>query len=227
MFSVSVMPCTAKKFECARPEMNSSGHQDVDVVLTTRELARMIKQAGVNMLELEDEDFDDPLGESTGAATIFANTGGVMEAALRTVYEVVTKGTLPSLDFTDVRGMEGVKEATVNVGDLPVKVAVAHGLGNARKVLEKIKAGEADYHFIEIMCCPSGCIGGGGQPIPTSWEIRNKRAMAIYEEDKRLPKRKSHDNEHVKKLYEEFLKEPLGHKSHELLHTHYTKRGVH
>ncbi len=226
MIVVSIMPCTAKKFECDRPEMCDSGYKDVDYVLTTRELARMMKQGGINPLELDDEDFDDPLGESTGAATIFAATGGVMEAALRTVYEVVTKQELPSLDLEMCRGMEGVKEATVQVGDLPVKVAVASGLGNARKLLDKIVDGTADYHFIEIMCCPSGCIGGGGQPIPTNWEIRNKRAKAIYEEDKRLPKRKSHENPFITKIYEEFLKEPLGHKSHELLHTKYTKRGV-
>jgi len=179
MVSVSIMPCTAKKFECERPEMCDSGYPDVDYVLTTRELARMMKQAGISLLELDDEDFDDPLGESTGAATIFAATGGVMEAALRTVYEVVTKSTLPSLDLVACRGMEGVKEATVQVGDLPVKIAIAHGLANARLLMEKIKAGEADYHFIEIMCCPGGCIAGGGQPIPTDWDIRKLRAKAI------------------------------------------------
>ncbi len=226
MVSVSIMPCTAKKFECERPEMCDSGEQDVDYVLTTRELARMMKQAGINLLELDDEDFDDPLGASTGAATIFAATGGVMEAALRTVYEVVTKGTLPNLDFEACRGMEGVKEATVQVGDLPVKVAIAHGLANARKLMDKIKAGEADYHFIEIMCCPGGCIAGGGQPIPTTWETRKLRAKAIYEEDKRLPIRKSHENPFITEIYKEFLKEPLGEKSHHLLHTKYTKRGV-
>ncbi|MEW6200532.1 MAG: NADH-dependent [FeFe] hydrogenase, group A6 [bacterium] len=226
MVVVSIMPCTAKKFEAARPEMDDSGVQDVDIVLTTREAARMIKQAGINLLELEDEMFDDPLGESTGAGTIFAATGGVMEAALRTVYEVVTKGTLPSLDFESVRGMEGVKAATVQAGDLPVKVAVAHGLGNARKVMDEIQVGKADYHFIEIMCCPGGCLGGGGQPIPTNWEIRNLRAKAVYEEDRRLSIRKSHENPFIKKIYEEFLVEPLGEKSHHLLHTHYTKRGA-
>ena len=186
----------------------------------------MIKTAGVNIMELEDDDFDDPLGESTGAATIFANTGGVMEAALRTVYEVVTKSTLPSIDFKQVRGMEGIKAATVKVGDLDVKVAIGHGLANAGKIMEEIKAGTSPYHFIEIMCCPGGCIGGGGQPIPTNWEIRKKRAEAIYEEDSRLPKRKSHENPFIDKIYKEFLKEPLGEKSHHLLHTTYTKRAV-
>ncbi|HOO56099.1 MAG TPA: NADH-dependent [FeFe] hydrogenase, group A6 [bacterium] len=226
MTVVSIMPCTAKKYECERGEMFDSGAQDVDIVLTTREAARMIKQAGINPLELEDEDFDNPLGESTGAATIFAATGGVMEAALRTVYEVVTKDKLPDIDLVAVRGMEGVKEATVKVGDLDVKVAIAHGLSNARKLLDKIRAGEADYHFIEIMCCPGGCLAGGGQPIPTDWDTRKKRAEAIYEEDKRLTLRKSHDNVSLKKLYEEFLKEPLGEKSHHLLHTRYTQRGI-
>lgn len=226
MFVVSVMPCTAKKFERQRPEMNDSGAQDVDVVLTTREAARMIKQSGVNLLELEDEMFDDPLGESTGAAVIFGASGGVMEAALRTVYEVVTKTPLPSLDFEDVRGLAGIKEATVKVGDLNVKVAAASGLGNARKLMDLLREGKADYHFIEIMACPGGCLGGGGQPIPTTWPIREARAKAIYEEDKRLPIRKSHDNPFIKKIYEEFLEEPLGEKSHSLLHTHYSKRGV-
>ena len=226
IFSVSIMPCTAKKYECGREEMNDSGYRDVDVVLTTRELARMIKTAGINIMELEDGEFDDPLGESTGAATIFANTGGVMEAALRTVYEVVTKSTLPSIDFEQVRGMEGIKAATVKVGDLDVKVAIGHGLANAAKIMDEIKAGASPYHFIEIMCCPGGCIGGGGQPIPTTWEIRKKRAMAIYEEDRRLPKRKSHENPFIDKIYKEFLEEPLGEKSHHLLHTTYTKRAV-
>ncbi|MFA6449350.1 MAG: NADH-dependent [FeFe] hydrogenase, group A6, partial [bacterium] len=212
MVSVSIMPCTAKKFECERPEMCDSGYPDVDYVLTTRELARMMKQGGINMLELDDENFDDPLGESTGAATIFAATGGVMEAALRTVYEVVTKGTLPSLDLVACRGMEGVKEATVQVGDLPVKIAIAHGLANARQLMDKIKAGEADYHFIEIMCCPGGCIAGGGQPIPTNWETRKLRAKAIYEEDLRLPICKSHENPFITQIYKEFLIEPLGEK---------------
>ena len=223
---VSIMPCTAKKFECRRPEMSDSGVQDVDVVLTTREAARMIKQTGINLLELDDEMFDNPMGESTGAATIFAATGGVMEAALRTVYEVVTGETLESLEFEQVRGFKGLKEATVKVGKLDVKVAVAHGLGNARQVLDALRDGTADYHFIEIMACPGGCLGGGGQPIPTNREVCEARAKAIYEEDKRLPIRKSHENPFIKKIYEEFLEEPLGEKSHSLLHTHYEKRGV-
>ncbi len=225
--SVSIMPCTAKKFESARPEMNASGYRDVDYVLTTRELARMIKEAGIDFLNLKEEDYDAPMGEYTGAATIFGATGGVMEAALRTVYAVVTGENLPSLDITPVRGLEGVKEATVRVGALgDVKVAVAHGLGNARKVMDKIREGKADYAFIEIMCCPGGCVAGGGEPIPTNNEIRMLRAAALYQDDGQVQKkRQSHENPSITKIYETFLKEPLGHKSHELLHTHYTKRG--
>jgi NADH-quinone oxidoreductase subunit G len=226
--SVSIMPCTAKKFEAQRPEMASSGYRDVDYVLTTRELGRMIKEAGINFESLSDEDHDAPMGEYTGAGTIFGATGGVMEAALRTVYAVVTGKDLPSLNITPVRGLEGVKEAAVEVGPLGnVKIAVAHGLGNARKLMDKIREGKADYAFIEVMCCPGGCISGGGEPIPTNNEIRVKRSAALYKDDGSVQKkRQSHENESVKKLYEKFLKEPLGHKSHELLHTHYTKRGT-
>lgn len=222
---ISVMPCTAKKFECARPEMNDSGYQDVDYVLTTRELARMIREAGIDFRNLPDETYDNPLGEYTGAATIFGATGGVMEAALRTVYEVLTGKELPSLDLTMVRGLDGVKEAVVpieGVGD--VKVAVVHGLGNARKLLEKIKSGEGSYHFIEVMACPGGCVSGGGQPIPASNEKRRLRAAALYQEDKSLKHRKSHENPAIKKIYDEYLGEPLGRKSHKLLHTKYTPR---
>lgn len=222
--SVSVMPCTAKKFECERPEMTDSGFKDVDHVLTTRELAKMIREAGIEFNALPDEGFDSPLGAGTGAAVIFGTTGGVMEAALRTAYEVLTGKELKKLDFEAVRGMEGIKQATVAVGDLPVKVAVAHGLSNAKALMEKVKAGEADYHFIEIMCCPGGCIGGGGQPVPTNSEIRKKRAEAIYREDRGLPLRKSHENPEVQEVYREFLVKPLGEKSHHLLHTHYTPR---
>ncbi len=226
VYCVSIMPCTAKKFECGRPEMDDSGYQDVDVVLTSRELGRMFKQANINLPGLPEEEYDAPLGISTGAGEIFGASGGVMEAALRTVYEVVTGKELPDINFKDCRGITGVKEATVQVGDLPVKIAITNGLGNARKVLDKIRAGEADYHFIEIMCCPGGCIGGGGSPIPTNTEIRLKRIDATYIEDERMVLRKSHDNPAVKVLYEEFLEKPLGHKSHELLHTHYTPRGL-
>lgn len=225
MYVVSVMPCTAKKFEAGREEMSSiPGVADVDAVLTTRELGKMIREIGIDFANLPDGQYDEPLGISTGAAVIFGATGGVMEAALRTVYEVVTGSTLPSLDFVEVRGLEGIKEAVVKVGDIDVKVAIANGLSNARKLMEKIKAGEADYHFIEIMCCPGGCIGGGGQPIPTTDEIRKARIKAIYDEDSAMPIRKSHENPAVITLYKEYLGKPLGHRSHELLHTHYTPR---
>jgi NADP-reducing hydrogenase subunit HndD len=234
---VSVMPCTAKKFEKDRPEMNSSGYKDVDFVLTTRELASMIEEAGIDFRNIAEEKFDRWMGASTGAAVIFGATGGVMEAALRTAYEVVTGKEIPfnGLNVSPVRGMDGIKEASVTLPEkmssgyeflagATLKVAVSHGLVNAKKLMDKIRAGEADYHFIEIMACPGGCLGGGGQPIPTSPVIRQKRADAIYAEDAALHYRKSHANPEVQLLYAEFLEKPLGHKSHELLHTHYTKR---
>jgi NADH-quinone oxidoreductase subunit G/NADP-reducing hydrogenase subunit HndD len=226
MVVISVMPCTAKKFECNRPEMTDSGFKDVDYVITTRELAKMIKQAGIDFASLENGSYDDPLGEYTGAGTIFGATGGVMEAALRTAYEVATGKTLDNVEFMAVRGLQGIKEATIpieGIGD--VKVAVAHGLGNARKLLESIKAG-TQYHFIEIMACPGGCVSGGGQPIPVDNEIRRLRAEALYQEDRSLGLRKSHQNPSITKIYEEFLGTPLGEKSHHLLHTKYTARGV-
>lgn len=225
---VSIMPCTAKKFEARRPEMDDSGHRDVDVVLTTRELGRMIREAGIDFVDLPDEKPDPPMGEYTGAATIFGATGGVMEAALRTAYAVVTGESLGDLDITLVRGLDGVKEAVVAVPGLgDVKVAVAHGLGNARKIMDALRAGKADYHFIEIMACPGGCVGGGGQPIPTNRQVRTLRGAALYLDDGSVQKlRQSHENPSVKKAYETFLKEPLGHTSHELLHTSYTERGV-
>ncbi|HPH42802.1 MAG TPA: NADH-dependent [FeFe] hydrogenase, group A6, partial [Syntrophorhabdaceae bacterium] len=227
MVVVSVMPCTAKKFECTRPEMTDSGYKDVDYVLTTREFARMIKEAGIDFCNLEDETYDNPMGEYTGAATIFGATGGVMEAALRTAYEIATGKSLENLDFIAVRGLEGIKEAAVKVDGIgDVKVAVAHGLGNARKLMEKIKHNDADYHFIEIMACPGGCVGGGGQPIPVNYETRTLRAKALYNEDKSLKYRKSHENPSIKKIYEEYLLKPLGEKSHHLLHTSYTPRSV-
>lgn len=226
---VSVMPCTAKKFEAQRPEFSRNGIPDVDIAITTRELARMIKQAGIDFVNLPDEQYDHPLGESTGAGVIFGATGGVMEAALRTVYEVVTGETLENIELTAVRGLEGIREAVIPVGDVEVKVAVAHGTGNARKLMEKVVSGEAEYHFIEVMACPGGCLNGGGQPIVSAkkkWEVDPKaaRAQAIYEEDRHMPVRKSHENPIVKKLYEEYFGEPNSHKAHELLHTHYTKR---
>ncbi len=222
--TVSVMPCTAKKFEAQRPEMRSSGYQDVDIVLTVRELARMIKEAGIDFVNLPDGEYDAPMGISTGAGLIFGATGGVMEAALRTAYELVTGRTLERLDFTEVRGLEGIKEASVELNGTVLKVAVAHGLGNARRLMELLRQGKAEYHFIEIMACPGGCIGGGGQPIPTNTEIRQKRIEGIYAGDRNMPLRKSHENPAIKVLYEEFLGEPLGEMSHELLHTSYTPR---
>jgi iron-only hydrogenase group A len=225
---VSIMPCTAKKFEAHRPEMCSSGYRDIDYVLTTRELGRMIKEAGIDFLNLPDGDYDAPMGEYSGAATIFGATGGVMEAALRTVYAVVTGENLPSLDIAPVRGLDGVKEATLKIGPLgDVKVAVAHGLGNARKVMDLIRDKKAEYAFIEIMCCPGGCVAGGGEPIPTTNEIRMLRAGALYKDDGLVQKfRQSHENPSITAIYDSFLKEPLGHKSHELLHTHYVQRGT-
>jgi iron-only hydrogenase group A len=225
IFMVSIMPCTAKKFEAGRPEMQSHEHPDVDVVLTTRELGRMFREVGINFNVLPEEDFDTPLGISTGAGVIFGSSGGVMEAALRTVYEVVTGEELNDLDFHQVRGLEGVKETEVDLKGTKVKVAVANGLANARKLMDQVKAGTADYHFIEIMCCPGGCIGGGGQPIPTNTATREARMKAIYEADRGMELRKSHQNPAVQQLYKEFLGKPLGEKSHHLLHTHYTPRG--
>lgn len=221
IYSVSIMPCTAKKFEAARPEMNSSGYQDVDLVLTVRELGKLFKLEKLDFEKLAPVDFDSLLGAYTGAAVIFGASGGVMEAALRTVYEVVTGNTLEDVNFTMVRGFEGMKEAEVDLAGTKVKVAVANSLGNARKIMDEIKAGTSPYHFIEVMCCPGGCIGGGGQPIPSTIAKRKERIDAIYAEDAGLPIRKSHENPEVKVLYEDFLHEPLGHKSHELLHTHY------
>ncbi|MHB1034528.1 MAG: NADH-dependent [FeFe] hydrogenase, group A6 [Pirellulales bacterium] len=236
IFVVSVMPCTAKKFEAQRPEMDDSGARDVDVVLTTRELGRMIKQAGIEFASLPDDAMDSPLGLSSGAADIFANSGGVMEAALRTVYEIVTGRPMPfeNLHVAPLAGLEGVKEASVEIaGTTPawsflegvtLKVAVAHGLSNARQVLDRVQAGQAPYHFVEVMTCPGGCIGGGGQPRPTNDEVRRARIAAIYREDEGKTLRKSHENPQIKQIYEEFLKEPLGEKSHHLLHTDYAQR---
>ena len=226
MVVVSIMPCVAKKFEAQRPEMRSSGYQDVDYVVDTRELGRMLKEAGIDLPHLPKGEYDDPLGVSSGAGVIFGATGGVMEAALRTAYEVITGQTLEKVELTMVRGMQGVREATIPVGDLQLKVAVAHGLGNARQLLELIRAGKADYHFIEVMACPGGCIGGGGQPIPTDLDIRMRRADALYYADAHLPIRKSHENPVIKQIYAEFLGKPLGEKSHHLLHTHYTDRSA-
>ena len=223
---ISIMPCTAKKREAKRPEMASSGFADVDYALTTRELARMIKRSGIDFASLEEEAFDDPLGASTGAATIFGTTGGVMEAALRTAYELALGKSLPSLELAAVRGMEGVKEATIDFGGTPLRVAVAHGLGNARKVLDGLAAGNSPYAFVEIMSCPGGCVGGGGQPLLTNAADRKTRQEAVYREDRLLPLRKSHENPAVAALYADFLGKPLGDMSRKLLHTGYMARKV-
>ena len=227
--SVSVMPCTAKKFEISRDDENAAGVPDVDVVLTVRELARMIKRANIDLTMLPDEKFDPTMDVSTGAAVIFGATGGVMEAALRTAADTLTGKSLDSIDYEEVRGTDGIKEAVYNVAGMDVKVAVASGLSNANEILKKVKKGEADYHFIEIMCCPGGCVNGGGMPIQPSSvrnfvDIRKERAKVLYEEDKNLPLRKSHDNPVVKKCYAEYLGEPGSHKAHEILHTTYTPR---
>ncbi len=226
---VSVMPCTAKKFEAIRPELGHDGMQDVDEVITTRELAHMIKEAGIDFANLPDEDFDPILGESSGAGVIFGATGGVMEAALRTVYEKVTGETLAKVDFEGVRGIDGVKEATVKVGNLDVNVAVAHGTANAAKLLDSVRSGEKTYHFIEVMGCPGGCVTGGGQPIVSAQkrmecDPKTLRAAALYREDAAKPQRKSHENPSIQALYDNYLGEPNSHKAHELLHTTYQAR---
>lgn len=219
--TVSVMPCVAKKFEAARPEMGHDGIRDVDIVITTRELAKMIKYVGLDFPNMPDSDFDSPLGIGTGAGAIFGNTGGVMEAALRTVAEVVTGETLGKIEFNAVRGNEGVREAVIPLGDTSVKVAIAHGLKNAETVMQMIENGTADYTFIEIMACPGGCIGGGGQPVNTTFKMKELRQDALYTIDESLPYRKSHENPEIIAIYENFLGKPLGEKAHHLLHTHY------
>lgn len=228
IFSVAIMPCTSKKFEASREEMNTSGSRDIDVSLTTRELARMIKQAGIDFVNLPDEEFDQPFGPATGAGVIFGTTGGVMEAAIRTVYEILENKPLDDLNVTAVRGLEGVKEATLTIAGKEVKVAIAHGTKNAREVLERIKKGE-HYDFIEIMACPGGCIHGGGQPIvdsrtKASVDVKALRAKALYSEDEASTLRKSHDNPNIQLLYKEYFEKPGSHKAHELLHTHYVDR---
>ncbi len=235
---VSIMPCTAKKFEANRPEMHDSGYRDVDYVLTTRELAIMIKQAGIDFSKIDEMHYDRLMGESTGAGVIFGSTGGVMEAALRSAYEIVTGRDVPfeNLNITPVRGMEGIREASIKIENplqewafldgVELKCAVAHGLVNAREVMKAVNSGKVNYHFIEFMACPGGCLGGGGQPIPTNPEIRRKRAEAIYAEDEGMPLRKSHLNPEVIKIYKDYLGKPLGEKSHHLLHTKYVKRGI-
>ncbi len=222
---VSVMPCIAKKYEISRPELEHEGHKNVDLVITTRELSDMIMEAGIDFNKLSNEDFDNPLGESTGASVIFGTTGGVIEATLRTAYEWITGETLKEVEFHSVRGLDGLKEANININGEEIKIGVAHGLGNARKLLEDIQSGETKYHAIEIMACPGGCIDGGGQPYHFgNMDIVKKRMEALYTEDRNKSIRKSHENPAVKALYKEFIGDIGGEKAHALLHTHYTKR---
>ena len=228
IYSVAIMPCTSKKFEAQRPEHSVSGSQDVDASLTTRELARMIKQAGIDFVNLPDGEFDLPFGEASGAGVIFGATGGVMEAAVRTVYEILEGKEMPNLEIEPIRGVEGVKEATLTIAGKPVKVAVVHGTKNASYIMDKVRNGEK-YDFIEVMACPGGCVNGGGQPIVSAKkrigiDIRAERAKALYSEDRNSKIRKSHENPAIKELYAEFLEKPCSHKSHELLHTHYKAR---
>jgi NADP-reducing hydrogenase subunit HndD len=219
---VSIMPCLAKKYECQREEFSTDSNRDVDFSISTRELATFIKHANIDLNTLEDEDFDAPMGESTGAGVIFGNTGGVIEAAVRTAYELQTGKKLERLDFTELRGLGGVREATIDFNGLPVRIGIAHGLGNARKLLDDVRSGKSQFHAIEVMACPGGCIGGGGQPLHHgNSEIIKARAAAIYSEDKKKPLRKSHENPFIIKLYEEFLDKPNSEKAHHLLHTHY------
>ena len=228
IYSVAIMPCTSKKFESSREEMNSSGARDVDASLTTRELARMIKQAGIDFVNLPDEEFDQPFGQATGAGVIFGTTGGVMEAAIRTVYEILEGKPLDNINVEAVRGLDGVKEATLKIAGKDVRVAVAHGIKNARIILDKVKNGEK-YDFIEVMACPGGCINGGGQPIvdartKATVDVKALRAKALYTEDERATLRKSHENPNIDLLYKDFFEKPGSHKAHKLLHTHYTDR---
>ncbi len=219
---VSIMPCLAKKYECARPEFSDNGDPDVNYSLSTRELAKLVKRANINFNYLEDEDFDNPLGESTGAGVIFGATGGVMEAALRTAYEIYTGKSLEKVDFEAVRGLEGIKKATVDLNGFQLKIGIAHGLGHARQLLEEIRQGGSEYHAIEIMACPGGCIGGGGQPQHHgNTEVLKARTQALYNEDSGKALRKSHENPYIVSLYEEFLGKPMSEKAHHLLHTHY------
>jgi iron-only hydrogenase group A len=224
IFVVSIMPCTVKKFESERPELAVEHLQDVDAVLTTRELVRFFKMAGIDFNDLPEDKFDNPLGESTGAAAIFGTSGGVMEAALRTAYYKISGNHLDKLEFDDIRGMDGIKETTVNVDGLELNIAVVNGIGNVGSVLEDIQNGKSKYHFIEVMACPGGCINGGGQPIHSKPEKVANRVKALYEIDSSSPVRRSYENEAVKTIYKEFLVEPNSHKSHEILHTAYIDR---
>lgn len=224
IFVVSIMPCTVKKFESDRPELSEDHLQDVDAVLTTRELVRMFKMSGIDFNDLPEDNFDNPLGESTGAAAIFGTSGGVMEAALRTAYEKLSGHELENVNFQAVRGLEGIKAATIPINGLEVNIAVVNGIGNVAPILDEIERGESKYHFIEVMACPGGCINGGGQPIHQKPDKVRKRIQTLYEIDSKMKHRKSHENESVKKLYKEFFGEPNGHLAHEILHTHYVDR---
>ena len=222
---VSIMPCLAKKYEASRPEFAVDGNPDVDISIYTRELARLIRYANINFAELPDSDFDRPLGESTGAGVIFGTTGGVIEAACRTAYELYTKKTLPKIDFEELRGLEGIRSATIDFDGTPIKIGIAHGLGNARRLVEEVKNGMSPYHAIEVMACPGGCIGGGGQPFHRGrMEVLRKRAAALYQEDRSKTLRKSHENPYIQALYADYLGEPCGPRAHKLLHTHYFDR---
>ena len=222
---VSNMPCLAKKYEASRPEFAVDGNPDVDISIYTRELARLIRYANINFAELPDSDFDRPLGESTGAGVIFGTTGGVIEAACRTAYELYTKKTLPKIDFEELRGLEGIRSATIDFDGTPIKIGIAHGLGNARRLVEEGKNGMSPYHAIEVMACPGGCIGGGGQPFHRGrMEVLRKRAAALYQEDRSKTLRKSHENPYIQALYADYLGEPCGPRAHKLLHTHYFDR---
>jgi iron-only hydrogenase group A len=224
IFTVSIMPCTAKKYEAARLEMKTNGLPDIDAVLTTRELARMIESDGIDFPSMEDDQFDQPFGLGSGAGVIFGASGGVMEAALRTAYEVITGESLPAFDFMEVRGLEGIKTADISIKDLSFKVAIANGLSNAEVLLKQIENGTSPYAFIEILGCPGGCLGGGGQPIKSTMDVKLKRMRSLYQIDSELDVRLSHKNPDVVHLYETYLGEPLSEKSHQLLHTHYHSR---
>jgi NADP-reducing hydrogenase subunit HndD len=222
---VSIMPCLAKKYECTRDEFKTNGNPDVDYSISTRELAALIKRANMNLAHMDDSDFDNPLGESTGAAVIFGVTGGVIEAATRTAYELFTGKKLEKVDFVELRGLKGIREATVDFNGTPIRIGIAHGLGNARRLLEQVKNGESAFHAIEIMACPGGCIGGGGQPLHHgNSSVIQKRFEAIYAEDAGKPIRKSHENPFIIELYKEFLGKPMSERAHHLLHTHYTDK---
>ncbi|MCX6160401.1 MAG: iron hydrogenase small subunit, partial [Ignavibacteriae bacterium] len=224
IFVVSIMPCTVKKFEASRSELAEDYMPDVDAVLTTRELVRYFNQAGIEFGDLPETNFENPRGESTGAAIIFGTSGGVMEAAIRTAYHILTGEELEKLEFDQIRGMEGIKERTINVKGLELNFAVVNGVGNVAKVLDELENGSCKYHFVEVMACPGGCINGGGQPIHQKTDKVLKRIKALYEIDEKMMHRKSHENEAVKTLYKEFFVEPNSHKSHEILHTSYKSR---